>query len=48
MAMLDPEARANVFAEVEKLLERDDSPLRDGVMSVPMTAHVFWARVAGG
>jgi SAM-dependent methyltransferase len=45
MAMLKPDERRAVFADVERLLERPDSPLQGSEMVIPQTAHVFWTRL---
>jgi ubiquinone/menaquinone biosynthesis C-methylase UbiE len=46
MAVLPEEKRAELLGRVAALLERDDAPIEDGLVVVPMRTLVYWARLA--
>jgi ubiquinone/menaquinone biosynthesis C-methylase UbiE len=45
VAVLAPDARAAVLAEVAELLERPDAPVEDGQVIVPMRTACYWTRL---
>ena len=45
VAVLDPEEREALLAEVGRLLERSDAPVDDGQVLVPMRTAAFWTRL---
>jgi ubiquinone/menaquinone biosynthesis C-methylase UbiE len=45
VAVLDPDERDALLAEVGRLLERSDAPVDDGQVLVPMRTAAFWTRL---
>jgi ubiquinone/menaquinone biosynthesis C-methylase UbiE len=45
VAVLDPEEREALLAEVGRLLERSDAPVDDGQVLVPIRTAAFWTRL---
>jgi SAM-dependent methyltransferase len=48
VAVLEPGERAAVLAEVGELLQRDDAPVEDDQVVVPMRTVAFWTRLTDG
>jgi ubiquinone/menaquinone biosynthesis C-methylase UbiE len=44
IASLDDRRRAEVLAEIAELFERDDAPLDDDLVAIPLRTDVFWTR----
>jgi SAM-dependent methyltransferase len=44
IASLDAGRRAEVLAEIDGLFERDDAPMAQGRVRIPLRADVFWTR----
>ena len=45
VAVLDPDERDGLLAEVRELLERDDAPVEGDQVVVPMRTAAFWTRL---
>jgi hypothetical protein len=46
IAVLPEDARADLLGRVRRLLDRDDAPIEDGLVAVPMRTLVYCARLA--